>query len=444
MLALVLAMPIVGSAEVPGATPDTASRAPGTGWQVADVRELDIGVRYAALSPNGQNLAGVGPDDRFCIWDVATLESECAGEEMPIHPETITWSPDGTAVAFALDTIPPRIDSDIYVYDRGTGALRNLTDDGVEGVLEGISDDNPPIDDVPTWSPDSQQLAFVRSFHGDGESATTAIMRVDRNGGEPVPVALLNVAQSLAVSLPIYWLPDDTLVYTQNTNDIEDPNNGVWMLDVVAGGSPALIVPGGEGSVYGGPMVISDIAGGKAIIFAYWLAGDIGFGGDRPMFFLVDLATGGSEPLPPLPEADGQSPQLVDATFSPDGATILLVTTSLDGAQLMALDVATGAISPLEPEPRDGRYLSGVPQWVSSNTVLLQRMDGPMLFSLVPTGTPPAASPAAGLPPDGAPWRIVAERSHDLGGRDVVLSPNGGWLAGIGPEVSIASRRVAR
>ncbi|HYH11838.1 MAG TPA: DPP IV N-terminal domain-containing protein, partial [Thermomicrobiales bacterium] len=180
LLAFLLAAPIASSAQGPEATPGASTESIGGAWQVTETRELNTETRYAALSPDGQQMAGVGPDGTICVWEVETLESECAGERMPIRAETIVWAPDGTAVAFALDTIRLLYESDIYVYELTTGDLVNLTDDGLEGDLLENMDQDPPADDVPVWSPDSRQLAFARSFMGDDGPGSTSIMRIDR------------------------------------------------------------------------------------------------------------------------------------------------------------------------------------------------------------------------------------------------------------------------
>ncbi len=76
------------------------------------------------LSPDGQWIAGIGPEgDQFCIWNVETLIVDCDDQFQPIHAESITWSPDSTAVAYSLDLLMRFYDSDVFVYDvkRGEG-----------------------------------------------------------------------------------------------------------------------------------------------------------------------------------------------------------------------------------------------------------------------------------------------------------------------------------
>lgn len=51
-----------------------------------------------ALSPDGQWMVGIGPDNAFCIWDDATLTAECVDERLPIRGQTVIRTPDSTAV----------------------------------------------------------------------------------------------------------------------------------------------------------------------------------------------------------------------------------------------------------------------------------------------------------------------------------------------------------
>jgi Tol biopolymer transport system component len=364
------------------ASPVASPAAAGTGWRIAEERELDIDARYVTMSPDGAQLAGVSGEGLFCVWVTETLVSTCVEERLPIREETITWSPDGTAVAFALDAIIRLYESDIHVYEVQTGELKNLTDDGQEGDLLDAIDRDVPIDDVPAWSPDGQRIAFARSAWGaDDAPGSTAIMVIDRAGGEPVELLTLDVEEPYAVWMPMQWLPDGTLLYSQIVRDLADPHNGVWRIGVDDGSSPLQLLPGDEAAEVPGPR-ISDVADDRAIVSSYWLMGRFGVDLERPLFWLVDVATGERTPL----AAPGGEARIVDAGFSPDGGTALLVTASPEGARLMVLDVASGEIAPLDASPRETPFATGPPQWADNGTVLLQSPAGPLLLTLEPAG----------------------------------------------------------
>ncbi len=382
--AVVVTLVTAGDAQAasPEASPAASPVASGSGWRIVDEHELSVESRYVAMSPDGTQLAGVDGDGRLCVWVTETLVSTCVEERLPIRAETIAWAPDGTAVAFALDAIRMLYDSDIYVYEIVTGELVNLTDDGVEGDVIDALDTDAPIDDVPTWSPDGERIAFARSYWGgDDEPGSTSIMVIDRAGGEPVDLLPLDVEEPLAIWMPMHWLPDGTLLYSQMARDVEDPRNGVWKIGVDDGANPLQIVPGGEESEVPGPW-ISDATGDHAIVYSYWLMGQFAFDADQPLFWLADVATGERDAL----AAPGGDAWILDAGFSPDGETALLVTRSPEGARLVVLDVASGEIAPLDPAPRDMAFAPGSPQWAANDTVLLQTPSGPVLLTLESAG----------------------------------------------------------
>ncbi|HYH11176.1 MAG TPA: hypothetical protein VD789_02385, partial [Thermomicrobiales bacterium] len=309
------------------------------GWSIAETRRLDIESRYPVLSPDGTMLAGVDGDGYFCVWDVVTLSPECVEERLPIREGAITWSPDGTAVAFPLDAVYRGYESDIYVFELATGALTNITDDGVEGSLLDTFDFDPPADDVPAWSPDSQQLIFVRSLRGDDDPGTTTIMQIDRAGGEPIEVLPIDVEQPFAIWMPMFWLPDGTLLYAQSANQLDDPRNGIWKVGMEDGSSPLQIAPGADTSESPGAMLVGvDAERGQAIVFSLMLANQFGAGEGQLLYWLVDIATGERESFPALPADDGSAPVVLDVAYAPDGSAILLATLTADGVELVTMD----------------------------------------------------------------------------------------------------------
>ncbi len=49
-------------------------------WVVSDQRVLEVDGTPVALCPNGAWIAGPASDgERFCVWDVETLEPTCDG-----------------------------------------------------------------------------------------------------------------------------------------------------------------------------------------------------------------------------------------------------------------------------------------------------------------------------------------------------------------------------
>jgi hypothetical protein len=79
------------------------------------------------------------------------------------------WSPDGSAIAF-ISTERGNTD-EIYVYDFGSGQVTRITDSSEFGQ---------PWNKHPSWSPNSQQLAFWSS-----RSGTPQIWVMGRDGSNP-------------------------------------------------------------------------------------------------------------------------------------------------------------------------------------------------------------------------------------------------------------------
>lgn len=216
--------------EPKAATPDATTVAE-TGWQVADVRPLEIDGLALALSPDGAWLAGVGDVSTFCVWRMEDLEQTCVDTDEQIELNSLAWAPDSSAVAFSFDAFRLMVDCDLMVYDLADGALHNVTDDGVQGNL-GFDDKGEPIsvDVMPAWSADSQSLIFARGPWPAGDTQATTIASVPREGGEVTTLATLK-GVPFAIFTPLKVLASGTVLYAFGASDISEPANGIWRLD---------------------------------------------------------------------------------------------------------------------------------------------------------------------------------------------------------------------
>lgn len=386
VLLLMSGMVPMVAAQTPEGTPVSRDNE----WQIADVQALEVDGEIATLSPDGQWLAGVGPGEVFCVWDVESLTPTCAGEDLPIRLDTLVWSPDSTAVAFSLDAIEQLYDSDLYLYELDEGALTNLTDDGyaVDAKIVQMLDD-APIDDVPAWSPDSRQLAFVRSYFSDA-GKSTAIMRIDRGGGDPIEIVQVDSDAPVTVYSPMFWLPDDTILYSRDSIR-DEGRDGVWRVGVDGSGSEQ-VVPGVEAATIPSAAIASVSADGS-------VASIYSLGWDQPeRFWILDLSDGSIVRLPPRiyvkgsfapggvmgPSEVSMAFQTGPAAVSPDGSMVFLLYSSRSerGGNYFRMmnqegyDLLGGQLQ------SDVVFAPVAPHWAANNTILVRSREGPMLLTL--------------------------------------------------------------
>lgn len=196
-----------------------------------------IGEGYSpAISPKGDKVAFLRAGQ---IW-WAPLSGGNA--EMLFHPRSgvtaseITWSPDGSRLAFVSDRVNH---SFIAVYDFNARALSYM-------------DPTVDRDRNPVWSPDGRQIAFMRTPAGAGRGGFAG-----GRAGEPWSIRVASVADgtgrqiwmadhgpgslfhAIVSGSQMYWTAGDRIVFPW------ERDGWVHLYSVaVEGGAPTLLTPG--------------------------------------------------------------------------------------------------------------------------------------------------------------------------------------------------------
>jgi len=326
----------------------TVSRSGGTPRLLVDKVPLE-GVEYTAgqhplWSPKGNGIAYVstkgGDAPEIWVWSPRDGQDRQL-THMGGAIYSMSWSPDGTRIAFSDDRYGSQ---DVYVVSVAGGDVLRLTSD-------------PRFEDFPTWTPDSRMVVYDRvdlrwvdhdlfAIPADGSApprlivsdrgffdyrggaslgyswvspdGTQLLFRSQRSGflnywtvpmtgGVPHPIAAESADQSEA-----QWSPDGKwIAYIGSHNGTK----GLYLVSA-AGGAPRGLVAPSDG-------VVSQIGwspDGSHLSYAF------GTTTSPADLYLVDIATGKPTQLTwslpaGLPEAGLEAPRKI-AYSSPDGLTI--------------------------------------------------------------------------------------------------------------------------
>lgn len=388
LLLIVLAVsPSAARPATPAASP-AASPVSGGAWRVAKDRFLTLDGKASSLSPDGKWIAGPGADaDTFCVWATRTGKGRCQGPVHAIRPETITWAPDSSAVAFSLNAVQFFVDSDIYVFEIKEQKLHDITDDGIvkADLLHPATLTKPvPIDDVPAWSPDGTQLAFVRTNWGK-DSHPTELMRIKRTGGTPTLIRTIDRQAPFAIYEPMKWLPDNRILFTIALADLKSTRNGLWRVGLDGKGLKLLLA--GDSTAQIPALWLQAISpdGKFASVYSPLILGQ--FSGRKPAFFLVDL-----ESFNAVPFKTRLGQLATPPLFSPDGRALLYVTVEGEAMHLVVQGFASGKetilVKDLNQGGKNAQHIDrseGV-AWATDNTVLIETFAGARLLTLADQG----------------------------------------------------------
>lgn len=332
MLIVMLLAACGGAVPVPA--PPSASKA-AADLKIAAQRDLQIDdTRIISLSPDGKWLAALR-DRSACIIAVDSLaDKQCAEVKTgSLDSRSIVWSPDSQRIAFTEDLPRYMFESDIWTLVVDSGQLTDLTPDNLSGSVISLPQDSAAtLDTMPGWSPDGQTLIFARSMR----SGDTALYKMSADGGTPQKVLDIAGGGMIAVWYGPHWLNNGKIVYTIFHAKIDDPDNGVWLVDSNGQNARQLVKVTDKQT---GLPILRDVSakGDRALVF---YSGALQYAAPNVSYLaLLDLTSGQTVPLKPAAEFLS----VANAAFSPDGSKINYVYRSADKqTQVMVRDVQNG------------------------------------------------------------------------------------------------------
>lgn len=351
---------LAGAAQTPQATPATDTVVAGDGWQITDVQQIQVEGDPVALSPDGQWIAGtqgftfdgapIAERGIMCVWHITSRSSGCFGSEASVEPDSIAWSPDSTRVAFAR-TRPN--------WSSQSGTLISL-EETAEGSFSTYSIvDDEAVNASPAWSPDGQEVVFVRTDTAEG---TQAIMRVNLESGDPLELASLGGVSDQPTASSLHWLPNDTLIFLVHDSITDELPNGMWRVGLDGAGLAQVVA-----SDAARPFVrIDSISQDGQVASATVRDPERG-----PTPVLIDLQSGAVTELT-LP--DGVSAASA-AGVSPDGSTVFLKVLTNDSLYLAVKDLESGGVQIFDDHPLTPVEETMSPVWAENDTLLVKTGD---------------------------------------------------------------------
>lgn len=353
------------AAQTPEATPGASPVAADSEWRITTTREIDVDGEPLILSPDGQWLAGIGPeDDSICVWDVETLAPTCAGEGLRIVPfpmsPSLVWAPDSSAVTFIDGTAQLVEPTEVMLFDVASGELSNLTNVGPRG--------GEPIFLGTAWTADSRRIVY---------STFSEIGWIDHISGELGQVPLGDQLSGAFIGWPIVVTPDDTVIFRLERAGDDEHVAGIWRIEL-------------DGSNLRKLYVEDDIAPSKSpVLLRVTADGDfasilsieaLGRNYLDNVFYLAELDDGEVTHL----AIDGSRYVLGPPVFSPSGSFALVHGGEDPRTLLHVLDLETGESSPVAGS-RNEPYITWMlksPTWAKNGTVFIPSDEGGTLLTL--------------------------------------------------------------
>lgn len=241
---------------------------------------------------------------------LAFLVAACGNVQIPQSPALKFLERKSGLIAYI------GIDGNVYVTDQGATSTTPLTDDITESTQNRI------VYQLPTWSFDGSQVAFIR-LEQTGSTSLTSNLLVANLDEDTVTKAYTSDTE---FPFYIHWSPDNKTIGALSTTAQQQT---LLLQSIPADGSERRVLDTGSPFYWswspdGSTMIVHKNGAAENAL------NQISFLklGDELIEYVVDAAP-----------ASFQAP-----AWSPDGAFILLTTLSEDGKQQIALADSSGAI----------------------------------------------------------------------------------------------------
>jgi Tol biopolymer transport system component len=226
---------LTATAAAPTAAPSLGTAEPVTGASI--LHEIDLlagpGLTGAYFAPDGEHFAYLNRDEGICIYTIMGEQERCTpilDQMQNIEPESIYWSSDSRYLIMSEEIFRSLVDPDIWMIDTTTGELTNLTDDEAIGRLEFDNEDWPPIDIAPRWFNDGQQIAFLRYDKGEQAMNVASLMTMSPDGSELVISRQLDGIDTFGIN--IFDMSPDGSQIAYNIFSKEEGQSGLWLSSI--------------------------------------------------------------------------------------------------------------------------------------------------------------------------------------------------------------------
>jgi Tol biopolymer transport system component len=351
-------------------------------------------------SPDGLQVAVVRAD-YLCIFRVTTGNRRaCVDLEeaniLAVDPDSVTWSPDSTRIAFSERFIAADADSfesDIWVFDPDAREVFDLTADQLVGPVDALLGSTINAETSPAWSPDGNQMFFVRSTW-NGQNWSTYLMGMNDGGGGEFQVVRVDEGVAGAVPTGTLVVPGDgSVIFTRSRGAASTSGNGIWRVSISSTGvDQVLVPPAGSNAV---PRLAEVSPDGENLLVL--IPGGTADGTPVPTFALVD-DIGAIRLLVRSGGGSTESGRAVAATFAPDGQSIIYVWESAPGEPREVIrrslvhggEVVIASGVPASAASTDG---AGV-FWEDGGPLVISAGDGrPAVIRIRPRDVPEASNP---------------------------------------------------